>query len=76
MWSPMVEFLADRDLETGAKTNWDVMPEFQVTLSKRQHIRFDVGLRIPATNTAGRQKQVMFYLLWDWQDGKLLEGWK
>jgi mono/diheme cytochrome c family protein len=76
MWSPMVEFLADRDLENGAKTDWDVMPEFQVTLSKRQHVRFDVGLRIPATNTAGRQMQVMFYLLWDWQDGKLLEGWK
>ena len=32
------------------------MPEFQVTLSKRQHVRFDVGLRIPATNTAGSAK--------------------
>lgn len=76
MWTPMVEFIADRDLQTGARTNWDVMPEFQVTLSKRQHVRFDVGVRIPATNTAGRQTQVVFYLLWDWQDGKLLEGWK
>lgn len=76
MWSPMMEVLGDRDLETGAKTSWDVMPEMQVTLSKRQHVRFDVGLRIPTVNTAGRQKQVMFYLLWDWQDGKLLEGWK
>ena len=76
MWSPMVEILADRDLQTGARTNWDLMPEFQVTLSRRQHIRFDVGLRIPAANTSGRHKQVMFYLLWDWQDGKLLDGWK
>jgi mono/diheme cytochrome c family protein len=76
MWSPMVELLADRDLETGAGTNWDVMPEFQVTLSRRQHIRFDVGLRIPATNTSGRQKQVLFYLLLDRADGKVLEGWK
>ena len=76
MWSPMVEFLADRNLQTGARTNWDVMPEFQVTLSKRQHVRFDVGLRLPATNTSGRQTQVVFYLLWDWLDGKLLEGWK
>ncbi len=76
LWSPMVEFLADRDLADGAKTNWDVMPEFQVTLSKRQHVRFNAGLRIPATNTSGRQMQLMFYLLWDWQDGKLLEGWK
>jgi mono/diheme cytochrome c family protein len=76
LWTPMVEVLADRDLVTRAKTNVDVMPEFQVTLSKRQHVRFDVGLRLPATNTSGRQMQVMFYLLWDWQDGKLLEGWK
>ncbi len=76
MWSPMVELLGERDLEDGARTNWDVMPEFQVTLSRRQHVRFNVGLRIPAANTAGRQMQVMFYVLWDRQDGKLLEGWR
>lgn len=76
LWTPMVEFLADRNLQDGARTNWDIMPEIQVTLSKRQHIRFDVGVRLPATNTQGRQKQIAFYLLWDWQDGKLLEGWR
>jgi mono/diheme cytochrome c family protein len=76
LWAPMVEFLAHRNLRDGAKTDWDVMPEMQVTLSKRQHVRFNAGLRIPATNTAGRDMQVMFYVLWDWQDGKLLEGWK
>jgi mono/diheme cytochrome c family protein len=76
LWSPMVELLADRDLETGARTNWDVLPQFQVTLSQRQHIRADIGIRIPATNTVGRPVQVVFYLLWDWFDGGLLEGWK
>lgn len=75
LWSPMFEFLANRDLMTGAKTDWDVLPQVQVTLSRRQHIRADLGLRVPATNTAGRQKQLMFYILWDWQDGKLTEGW-
>lgn len=75
MWSPMCEFLASRDLEDGAKTDWDVLPEMQVTISRRQHIRGNLGLRIPATNTSGRQKQVVFYLLWDWADGKLTEGW-
>ena len=25
-WTPMVEFIADRDLENGAKTNWDIVP--------------------------------------------------
>ncbi len=75
LWSPMVEFLAARDLTTGARMEWDVLPQLQVTISRRQHIRGDIGLRIPATETAGRQKQLVFYLLWDWQDGKFTEGW-
>jgi len=32
-------------------------------------------LQIPAANTAGRQKRIVFYLLWDWADGRLSEGW-
>ena len=76
MWTPMMEFIADRDFATGAKTNWDVLPEFQVTLSQRQHVRADIGVRIPATNTEGRPVQVVFYLLWDWFDGPLTEGWR
>ena len=50
-WTPMVEILADRDLETGAKTNWDVVPQMQVTLNKRQHVRVNVGVRQPVNNT-------------------------
>jgi mono/diheme cytochrome c family protein len=76
MWSPMVEFLADRDFQPGATTNWDVLPEMQLTISKRQHIRANAGIRLPATNTVGRSAQIIFYLLWDWQDGRLNEGWK
>lgn len=75
MWSPMVEFLADRDLTTGAKTNWDVLPQMQVTISKRQHIRANLGVRAPMNNRLGRSIQVMFYLLWDFGDGRLNEGW-
>jgi hypothetical protein len=40
------------------------------------HILGNVGFRIPVTNTADRQKQVMFYVLWDWVDGGLKEGWE
>ena len=75
-WSPMVELLGTRDLKDGAKTDWDVMPEMQVTISKRQHIRANLGVRSPFTNTNGRSTQVDFYLLWDWQDGLFWEGWK
>ena len=75
LWSPITELVADRDLETGARTNWDVVPQFQVTLNQRQHLRFAIGARIPATNTGGRSTQVVFYLLWDWFDGGFLDGW-
>jgi hypothetical protein len=76
MWTPMVEFLGDRELGAGEKTNWDLLPEIQVTLSRRQHIRANVGLRFPVNNTAGRSTQLLFYVLWDWFDGGLREGWR
>ncbi|MBA3915909.1 MAG: c-type cytochrome [Acidobacteriales bacterium] len=75
LWSPMMEFLAARDLVDNAKTDWDVLPQMQVTISRRQHIRGDVGVRVPVNNTQGRPIQLMLYLLWDWQDGRLNEGW-
>ena len=75
IWTPMVEFLADRDLETGAKTNWDIVPQIQVSLSRRQHILADIGVRRPVNNVTGRTTQVMFYVLWDFFDGGLREGW-
>jgi cytochrome c553 len=74
-WTPMFEFLADRDLVDSAKTNWDVLPQMQVTISHRQHIRGDLGVRVPVSNTSGRAVQLQLYLLWDWQDGKINEGW-
>jgi hypothetical protein len=76
LWSPMVEFVGTRDLMSGARNDWDVIPEFQVTLSKRQHVRANVGVSIPVTDTAGRSAQLMVYVLWDRADGKLYEGWK
>jgi mono/diheme cytochrome c family protein len=76
MWSPMVELLADRELASGAKTNWDILPQFQVTLSRRQHIRANFGVKFPITDAGPRTTQVWFYLLWDWFDGGLRDGWK
>jgi hypothetical protein len=76
LWSPMVEFIADREFATGEKVNWDVVPEMQVTLSRRQHIRANFGFRVPVNNTSGRSTQFIFYLLWDWFDGGLRDGWQ
>jgi mono/diheme cytochrome c family protein len=75
-WSPMMEFIADRDFATGATTNWDVIPQIQIPIAKRMHILADVGLQIPVNNTLNRPKQLVFYLLWDYVDGSLTEGWK
>ena len=74
-WTPMVEFIGDRDLESGARTNWDIVPQLQIPLSKRMHILGSVGVRVPINNTAGRPVQFMYYLLWDFADGSLKEGW-
>lgn len=76
LYSPMVEFLAVRDFKPGASTDWDVLPEMQITVSRRQHVRVGFGVREPFTNTEGRTPQVLFYLLWDRADGKLWDGWR
>src|SRR5688572_2569383 len=63
-WAPMVEFLAERPLITGAGTDWDIVPQVQFTLNKRQHVRANVGVRTPLNNRMGRPTQVTCYLLW------------
>ena len=75
LWTPMVEILADREFETGARTNWDVVPQLQIALNRRQHVRVNVGIRQPLNNTQGRSTQVSFYALWDFFDGGLRDGW-
>jgi mono/diheme cytochrome c family protein len=76
LWTPMVELVSDREFVIGATTSVDVVPQFQVTLNRRQHVRVNVGYQIPVTNRDGRSRQIAFYLLWDWFDGGFFEGWK
>ena len=74
-WTPTMEFIADRDFEQGARTNYDVVPQLQIPLNRRMHVLASVGYRIPVNNTDGRQRQFLFYGLWDWMDGGLFQGW-
>jgi mono/diheme cytochrome c family protein len=74
-WSPMMELLAARPFEARAKTGWDIVPQMQVTLSKRGHIMASGGLQIPVNEREGRGKKLLVYLLWDWFDGGLFSGW-
>ncbi len=74
-WTPMIEVMAARELEGGADTEWDIVPQFQVSLNQRQHILANAGFRIPVTERSSRDVEFVMYLLWDWFDGGVLEGW-
>jgi len=74
-WSPMLGFLAARELEKGGGTLYDLVPQLQFSLNKRQHILFNVGVRIPINHADQRDVQIMAYILWDWFDGGFFEGW-
>ena len=74
-WTPMLEVTGVRALTDGADTEWDLLPQLQVTLSQRQHVRLSVGARVPVSQTDTRDTRIVVYVLWDFFDGGLLEGW-
>lgn len=74
-WSPMVEVLTTRELAPDEETRWELVPELQVSLSRRQHILVNVGVRLPVNQRNRRPPVVMMYVLWDWFDGGLTQGW-
>jgi len=75
-WSPMVEVLLARPLGAGARAEWDVVPQVQVSLSGLQHVLLNVGLRIPVNARDRRSHAAMVYLLWDWFDSGLFSNWR
>jgi len=75
-WSPQIELLTTQEFTPGAKLQWDIVPQLQVSLSARQHVLASFGARIPLNDRGGdREPQFVFYLIWDWYDGGLLEAW-
>lgn len=74
-WSPMVEILGARELIDGGKPHWDLLPQMQVSLSTRQHVLLNAGVRVPLNQRESRRASVLAYLLWDWFDGGLFSGW-
>jgi mono/diheme cytochrome c family protein len=74
-YTPMIEFEGKRENESGADTEWDFAPQIQISLNKRQHLLASAGFRVPVTQRSSRDVEFMFYLLWDWFDGGVLEGW-
>jgi hypothetical protein len=74
-WAPMVEVLGAVETVSGATVDWDVAPLLHVTLSQRQHVRVALGVRLPLNDFEKRPTYVVAYILWDWFDGGLGEGW-
>jgi mono/diheme cytochrome c family protein len=75
-WSPMIEVLGARELAESRTAVWDVVPQMQVTLSRRQHVMISAGIRIPVNQRSERPTEVLTYLLWDWFDGGFFDGWR
>ena len=73
-WSPMAEVLIAKP--EGGSTEWDVVPQVQVSLSKLQHVLLSVGVRVPLNEREDRKPQFLTYFLWDWFDGGLFQFWK
>jgi mono/diheme cytochrome c family protein len=74
-WTPAIELLGAHEFTSGAKVDWDIVPQMQVSLSTRQHILVSAGARIPLNDTSARNTQFVFYFIWDWYDGGLFEAW-
>ena len=75
LWTPIVELLVDRDFDSDAHTSYDIAPQIQVALNRRQHVRVNVGVRRPLNDARTRSTQVVLYALWDFFDGGLRDGW-
>jgi len=74
-WSPMIGLLGAREMVSEASTHYDLTPQFQVSLNRRQNVRLGAGARIPLNDTDIRETEYMFYVLWDWFDGSFFVGW-
>lgn len=73
-WTPMMEVLTA--MPDGAVTEWDVVPQVQISLSKLQHILLSVGVRVPLNERDERKPELLTYFLWDWFDGGLFQFWR
>ena len=74
-WTPMMEVVAARPILSGANTQWDIVPQLQLSLSRRHHVLVSGGMQLPINARAGRGRTFRMYVLWDWFDGGFFSGW-
>jgi len=75
MWSPMLEVTGRREFEYGDPIRWDLLPQLQISLSRRRHVTATAGARVPVGGPT-RPATAMVSLAWDWFEGGLMEGWR
>jgi len=75
-WTPMLEIIGNRELEQGVDGEWSLVPQLQVSLSLRQHVLLSIGASLPMDHRDRRDTRVLAYVLWDWYDGGLSQGWR
>ncbi len=79
------EFITTRNF--ASRQNWtlSIVPQAQITVSQRQHMRLGIGYNIPVIKgppnpgiiiNPVNSQQFSFYWLWDHFDGGFFEGWK
>jgi hypothetical protein len=73
-WTPQLEALWARPFHGASE--WDLVPQLQVSLSRLQHVLVAGGMRIPVTERNERHPQVVMYVLWDFFDGGLFDYWR
>ena len=74
-WTPMLELIAARPFTVGGAMEWDLVPQLQLSLSRRHHVLVNAGVQVPFANRDGRGRTFRAYLLWDWFDGGFFSGW-
>jgi mono/diheme cytochrome c family protein len=74
-WTPMLELLGSGRLDSTGSVHWDALPQIQVPLNRRQHVLACAGVRLPLNERVRSDPQLVVYLLWDWFDGGLTDGW-
>jgi mono/diheme cytochrome c family protein len=74
-WTPMLEVLGSLGVDDPAAIRWDLVPQLQLALNTRQHVMLGLATRIPVEPGSERAIGVWAYLLWEWFDGGLGEGW-
>lgn len=70
-------FPIDRGTGTGRKSfsQLSLIPQTQISLNKRGNILLNLGVEVPLTDTDRYDYRGYLYLIWDFADGSLFDGW-